>query len=210
MNEANAERKNHWENIYAKKSSQEMSWFQAHPATSLQFLKDFSIPLDARIIDIGGGDSLFVDHALKMGYSNITVLDISAHAIERAQTRLGAQATNVTWIVADITQFTPTQKYDFWHDRAVFHFLTRDNEIQQYVRLVQNSMAENGVFVLGTFSQNGPEKCSGLPITRYSESAMAELFSTDFVKIRCFEENHLTPFNTAQAFLFCNFRKKAA
>jgi len=187
-----------------------MSWFQENPATSLQFLKDFSIPLYAKIIDIGGGDSLFVDHALKMGYTQITVLDISTHAIERAKARLGERAAEITWIVSDVTQFAPQQKYDFWHDRAVFHFLTHENEIQQYIRLVQEGMAENGIFVLGTFSENGPEKCSGLPIARYSESKMSEIFSAGFEKIRCFEENHQTPFNTMQAFLFCNFRRKAA
>ena len=187
-----------------------MSWFQENPATSLAFLSACRIPFDAEIIDIGGGDSLFVDHALKMGYRNITVLDISGAAIERAKARLGADASKVTWIVSDVTAFKPEKKYDFWHDRAVFHFLTLPTDIDRYVKLVSESLNDEGIFVIGTFSEKGPEKCSGLPIAQYSEPKMTRLFSSGFDKIRCFEENHVTPSNKIQAFLFCSFKRLAA
>ncbi|MDH4261929.1 MAG: class I SAM-dependent methyltransferase [Spirochaetia bacterium] len=210
MENSNDDRKKHWEKIYTIKSNNEMSWFQENPKTSLQFLTINHVPLNAEIIDVGGGDSLFVDHALKMGYTNITILDISEAAIERAKKRLGEAGKNVTWIVSDITKFKPVKKYDFWHDRAVFHFLTRQVEINSYVKLVQENLSENSIFVIGTFSENGPDKCSGLPITRYNESKMTTLFSAGFDKIRCFEENHITPSNKVQAFLFCSFKKLAA
>jgi cyclopropane fatty-acyl-phospholipid synthase-like methyltransferase len=203
-------RKQHWEEVYKKKTQEEMSWFQKNPATSLQFLTSYNVPLNAEIIDIGGGDSLFVDHALKMGYINITVLDISDESIERAKKRLGQDALKVTWIVSDVTLFKPDKKYDFWHDRAVFHFLTKQDEIDAYVKLVRENMAGNSIFVIGTFSENGPDKCSGLPISKYNESKMSSLFTSGFEKIRCFEENHITPSNKIQAFLFCSFKKLAA
>ena len=210
QNRNDDERKKHWENIYNIKSNKDMSWFQENPKTSLQFLATNQIPLNAEIIDIGGGDSLFVDYALKMGYTNITILDISEAAIERAKKRLGEAEKNVTWIVSDVTKFQPHKKYDFWHDRAVFHFLTRQDEIDSYVKLVQENISENSIFVIGTFSENGPDKCSGLPITKYNESRMTALFSAGFDKIRCFEENHITPSNKVQAFLFCSFKRLAA
>jgi 2-polyprenyl-3-methyl-5-hydroxy-6-metoxy-1,4-benzoquinol methylase len=206
----NGNRKQHWEVIYKNKSNKEMSWFQENPATSLQFLTNYRVSLDAEIIDIGGGDSLFVDYTLKMGYQHITILDISEAAIERAKKRLGKDALKITWIVSDVTKFKPDKKYDFWHDRAVFHFLTNPDEIDSYVDLVQANISENGIFVIGTFSENGPDKCSGLPIAKYNESKMTTLFSAGFDKIKCFEENHITPSNKVQAFLFCSFKKLAA
>ena len=135
-------RKNHWENIYTTKSLEEVSWYEPTPATSLSFVKQFNIPTSAKIIDIGGGDSLFVDYLLDLGYQDITVLDISAAALERAKKRLGENAHKVKWIVADAANFTPTEKYDFWHDRAAFHFLTQEKEILNY-------RAKNRISLLG-------------------------------------------------------------
>ena len=140
----NFDRKSHWENIYTTKSLEEVSWHQPIPLTSLQFFTANSIPLDAKIIDIGGGDSFLVDNLLELGYTNLSVLDISAAAIERAKVRLKQNASKVTWIVSDITQFKLETSYDFWHDRAVFHFLTEETEIEKYRELVGNSVIKNG------------------------------------------------------------------
>lgn len=201
------DRHQHWENIYQAKKLSEVSWYQPTPATSLAFFKEFKVPLTAKIIDIGGGDSLLVDHLLNLGYKDITVLDISETAIERAKTRLGDRAQRVTWIVADATTFQPTQKYDFWHDRAAFHFLTSDNDIDAYLETVQQNLRPNGILVIGTFSENGPKKCSGIDIHQYSERSMIARLQKFFTKIKCSTVDHTTPSGTIQNFIFCSFKK---
>ena len=202
------ERKEHWEKVFATKAETEVSWFQTYPKTSMEFLELFNLPLDAKIIDVGGGDSYFVDALLEKGYTNIYVLDISANAIERAKTRLGNKAINVNWIVSDITKFEPTVKFDFWHDRAAFHFLTSEENIYKYVSIAENAINQNGHLILGTFSENGPTKCSGLEIKQYNENSMSVKFEVNFDRIKCITEDHTTPFNTVQNFLFCSFIKK--
>lgn len=198
----------HWENVYSVKAEDEVSWFQQYPKTSMEFVALFNMPLSANIIDIGGGDSHFVDALLHKGYQNIWVLDISATAIERAKQRLGTKAANVHWIVSDVTEFKPPVQFDFWHDRAAFHFLTTEDKIYKYVSIAEDAIKQNGYLILGTFSENGPKKCSGLEIKQYSETSMSARFEIAFDRIKCIEENHLTPFNTVQNFLFCSFRKK--
>lgn len=200
--------KEHWEKVFATKAENEVSWFQTYPKTSMEFLELFNLPLDAKIIDVGGGDSYFVDALLEKGYTNIYVLDISANAIERAKTRLGSKAINVNWIVSDITKFEPTVKFDFWHDRAAFHFLTSEENIYKYVSIAENAINQNGYLILGTFSENGPTKCSGLEIKQYNENSMSVKFEVNFDRIKCITEDHTTPFNTVQNFLFCSFIKK--
>ena len=200
--------KEHWEAIYSSKQEQEVSWFQPYPASSMQFVELFDLPYDANIIDIGGGDSHFVDALLEKGYRNIWVLDISALAIERAKQRLGNRAAHVHWVVSDIIDFVPPVLFDFWHDRAAFHFLTTEEAVARYVRIAESSILQGGILVLGTFSDKGPEKCSGLEIKQYSEASMSSRFEISFERIRCIEEDHLTPFNTIQNFLFCSFRRK--
>ena len=160
----------------------------------------------AKIIDVGGGESKLVDFLLEEGYENISVLDISANALEKAKKRLGDRAKKVNWIVADITEFEPTEQYDVWHDRAVFHFLTEDNDIKKYQDLV--SKAVKGKMVIGTFSTNGPLKCSGLEIKQNDEISLTSTFAADFEKIECFTIDHTTPFDTIQNFIFCSFNKK--
>jgi SAM-dependent methyltransferase len=201
------DRQKHWENIYQTKQTGEVSWYQPLPITSLDFVKQFSIPANAKIIDIGGGDSFFVDHLLELGYRNITVLDISETAINRAKERLGDKAGLVKWIIADAATFKPTEKYDFWHDRATFHFLTQEDEIENYINTVQQSLKPNGVLVIGTFSEDGPKKCSGIEIKQYSEASMLYCLKKFFEKIRCITVDHMTPFNTLQNFIFCSFRR---
>jgi len=206
----NLDRKKHWEEIYQSKQLNEVSWFQPTPQTSLDFIKEFKVPVTAKIIDIGGGDSLLVDHLLDLGYQDITVLDISALAIQRANKRLGPRSSEVTWIVSDAAVFEPTEKYDFWHDRAAFHFLTEEKEIESYLNTVQKNIKENGILVMGTFSEQGPKKCSGIEIKQYSESSMSSLLQKAFEKIKCITVNHKTPFDTIQNFIFCSFKKLSA
>lgn len=161
----------------------------------------------AKIIDIGGGDSFLVDFLLKAGFEDITVLDISSAAIERAQKRLGDQATKVKWIVSDILDFVPDTPYDFWHDRATFHFLTARQEIERYIEIADQAIAVGGILVVGTFSEQGPTKCSGITIKQYSAQSISDLFQTYFRKIECIDVDHITPFDTKQRFVFCSFRK---
>lgn len=200
------DQKQHWESVYTTKALQEVSWYEEVPTTSLKFLSEANLFLDAKIIDIGGGDSLFVDHLLKLGYKDITVLDISANAIERAKERLGSLANEVKWVVSDATQFQPIETYDFWHDRAVFHFITQEHDITTYLSVIEKGLKENGIFVVGTFSKDGPKKCSGIEIKQYSERELVEQFRK-FYKVKCLNTNHQTPFNTVQNFTFCSFKK---
>lgn len=200
--------KEHWENVFATKIETEVSWFQIYPKTSVAFLELFDLPLDANIIDVGGGDSHFVDALLEKGYKNIYVLDISANAIERAKNRLGDKASKVNWIVSDITEYVPSVKFNFWHDRAAFHFLTSEDKINKYVSLAENAINQDGYLILGTFSESGPTKCSGLEIKQYNESSMSSRFEVKFDRVKCITEDHTTPFNTTQNFLFCSFKRK--
>lgn len=203
----NFDRKKHWENIYQTKELKDVSWFQPTPETSLDFFKQFNVPTTAKVIDIGGGDSFLVDHLLDLGYQDISVLDISTAAIDRAKQRLGDKAKNVKWIVADAATFKPTEKYDFWHDRAAFHFLTDEQEIANYLQIAQESINPTGILVIGTFSEQGPKKCSGIEIKQYSETTMTDQLKKFFEKIKCITVDHLTPFDTIQNFVFCSFRK---
>jgi 2-polyprenyl-3-methyl-5-hydroxy-6-metoxy-1,4-benzoquinol methylase len=198
--------KEHWENVYATKQPCEVSWTQDVPQTSLDFILNCNLPKTAAIIDIGGGDSKLVDCLLEAGFENISVLDISEKALVRAQKRLGEKATAVKWIVADVTEFAPTEQYDVWHDRAAFHFLTLPEQKKQYLKTVEKAVS--GYLILGTFSQNGPLKCSGLEIAQYSEDTLQSQFSESFDKVKCLTEDHVTPFNTKQNFLFCSFKKR--
>ena len=199
-------RKNHWEHIYSTKQLNEVSWYQPTPETSLNFIKELNIPKTASIIDIGGGDSFLVDNLLELGYQNITVLDISKKAIERAKLRLGKQSKQIKWIEADASDFNPTENYDLWHDRAAFHFLTDENEIENYLKSAKKGIKKEGSMIIGTFSTDGPKKCSGIEITQYSEDSLPEIFS-DFTKLNCQIIEHETPFNTIQHFTFCTFKK---
>lgn len=201
------DRKSHWEKIYSTKTLEEVSWHQPVPTTSLQFFTENNISLDAKIIDIGGGDSFLVDNLLELGYTNLTVLDISAAAIDRAKIRLGEKASKVTWIISDVTDFKPIETYDFWHDRAVFHFLTNESEIEKYRKLVASFINSKGTLAIGTFSENGPLKCSGIEIKRYSENELIACFENDFEVVEHFQVDHETPFDTVQNFTFAKLRR---
>jgi SAM-dependent methyltransferase len=197
--------KNHWENVYETKNPDQVSWTQERPITSLDFIHSFALEKDAKIIDIGGGDSNLVDFLLDEGYENITVLDISEKALEKAKERLGKKAEKIKWIVSDILEFEPTESYDLWHDRAAFHFLTSTEQISKYVEIAEQSIRR--FMILGTFSKNGPTKCSGLEISQYDENSMTKQFEKNFKKINCITQDHITPFKTTQNFIFCAFHK---
>ena len=197
--------KEYWENIYATKAMQEVSWFQKVPTTSLELINQVAKNKQDAIIDIGGGDGFLVDNLLELGYTDITVLDISKNAIDRAIKRLGKLAKKVKWIVADINEFIPNQEYAIWHDRAVFHFLIKQQQKANYRELV--NAAVSGYFILATFSDQGPNKCSGLEICKYAKQDIQAFFSLNFRMIRSFKYNHATPFGSCQNFIFSVFNK---
>lgn len=198
--------KNHWETIYETKSPDQVSWTQEIPKTSLDFINSFDLAKSSTIIDIGGGESKLVDYLLEEGFENIYILDISAKALEKTQKRLGEKASKVHWIVCDILEFEPTTTFDLWHDRATFHFLTTAKQIEKYIATARDSV--NTYLTIGTFSEDGPDKCSGLEIKKYSEEKLTAELNKGFDKIRCITEDHTTPFDTTQNFLFCSFKKQ--
>jgi cyclopropane fatty-acyl-phospholipid synthase-like methyltransferase len=200
------ENKKHWETVYETKNPEQVSWTQEIPQASLTFIRSFGLDKSASIIDVGGGDSKLVDYLLKEGFESITVLDISAKALEKTKKRLGAKGEKVHWIVTDIFDFKPTIIYDVWHDRAAFHFLTKFEQVQKYVEMTKK--ATKGYLILGTFSENGPKKCSGLEIKQYSENGLIDQFKNGFIKIHCINEDHKTPFETIQNFTFCSFKRQ--
>ena len=201
-------KKEHWEKVFSTKLETEVSWFQKKPETSIQLIQACKLPKDAKIIDIGGGDSYLIDNLIELGYTNLYLLDISESAINRSKNRLGDNADKVTFIVSDVLGFVPTEKFDAWHDRASFHFLTNEEDILKYITIVSNALSTNGNFVLGTFSIEGPLKCSGLDISQYSVESILDLFEEEFEMENCFTEDHETPFGTNQNFIFSHFKKK--
>ncbi|MCB0776798.1 MAG: class I SAM-dependent methyltransferase [Chitinophagaceae bacterium] len=198
--------RDHWEAIYKEKDAENLSWYEVFPYISLYIITQLKLSRDAAIIDVGGGDSHLVDFLLREGYRNITILDISQTAINKAKARLGKQSEDkVNWIVSDILDFKPSGTYDFWHDRATFHFLTDENSIGKYVSIAHNAVKEQGHISLGTFSTKGPEVCSGLYIRQYSEDVLSRTFHPFFQKIRCLNHMHFTPADAEQNFIFCLF-----
>ena len=197
------ERKNHWENIYDSKQLDEVSWYQPKPKTSLDLIISCKPAREANIIDIGGGDSFLVDNLIEQGFSNISVLDISKKAIERAQKRLSNLSKKVNWIASDITDFETNFQFDIWHDRAAFHFLTEEKDIAKYISIAEKSIAPSGNLIIGTFSKKGPTKCSGIEIKQYSPYELEETFSRGFQLIESKIIEHSTPFDTVQEFVFC-------
>jgi len=200
-------RKEHWENIYASKQPNELSWTQENPQTSLDFIHSFSVNKQASIIDIGGGESKLVDNLIEEGFLDITVLDISEKALERTKRRLGEKAKKVNWIVSDVTEFTTEKQFDVWHDRATFHFLITPEQLTRYLDRARKNIKEKGFLTIGTFSENGPKKCSGLEIKQYSETTLQEKLSNGFEKLKCITEDHETPSHRLQNFLFCSFKR---
>lgn len=198
----------HWQEVYKNKNLKEVSWYQEKPETSLQLIQEANLNKSAAIIDVGGGNSNLVDYLLDLGYTNLSVLDISEEALKNAQKRLGEKAKKVNWILADITDFESDKKYDCWHDRAAFHFLTNEQTIEKYRNCCNASMRVQGRLIIGAFSENGPKKCSGLQTANYSAEALSAIFQPEFRTINCFTKNHTTPNNKVQNFQFCVFTKE--
>jgi 2-polyprenyl-3-methyl-5-hydroxy-6-metoxy-1,4-benzoquinol methylase len=201
-------KKDFWERIYQNRSLSESGWYQPIPESSLHLITASKISKKDRIIDVGGGDSLLVDHLLSRGYDDITVLDISEKAIEKAKKRLGALAEKVTWVCSDVTDYQANTTFDLWHDRACLHFLTQESDLKLYKERVVSSISPKGTLILGAFSKTGPEKCSGLPIHQYDSAEMTELFSDEFKSIENFETVHITPSKATQNYVFCRLKKK--
>ncbi|MDI6800341.1 MAG: class I SAM-dependent methyltransferase [Actinomycetota bacterium] len=196
--------KDHWEGVYSSKSSEEMSWFQQHAELSLRLIRETCVPASGTIIDVGGGASTLVDDLLANGYTDITVLDLSRTALTAAKCRLGAQANAVKWLEANIVEASlPTHAYDIWHDRAVFHFLTTLEERRVYVDTVVRSVKPGGHVIVATFADDGPTKCSGLPVMRYSPKDLHAQFGEPFVLLKHEMESHKTPAGSQQQFVYC-------
>jgi len=201
------ESKNHWEKVYATRNPTSVSWFQEHAECSLSLLGKTGIPKTASIIDVGGGASTLVDDLLAEGYSDVTVLDLSASALSSAKQRLGPLAEKVRWMEADVTEANlPRHRYDVWHDRAVFHFLTEQRQRQAYVRKVHYSVKPGGHVIVATFAEDGPTQCSGLPVMRYSANGLHDQFGESFVLVNHVEEAHHTPSGGIQHFVYCYCR----
>ncbi len=204
------ERKSHWEDIYSRKAPTQVGWYQEHPAASLRFIEETSVGKQGQIIDIGGGASTLVDHLLADGYAHLTVLDISATAMQKSRERLGVHGDEVTWVEADVTAASlPPQFYDVWHDRAVFHFLTQSDERRCYLQALHDSLRPGGHAIMATFCLDGPPACSGLPVVRYSPKTLLGELGAGFHLVDSSRETHWTPSGSEQKYVFCLFRRNA-
>jgi SAM-dependent methyltransferase len=203
----NQSRQTHWENVYETKGEREVSWFQESPAPSLELIALTGATPSSAIIDIGGGASRLVDGLLAQGHRNLTVLDLSSAALATARERLARDADRVKWVVADVTTWRPPERYDIWHDRAAFHFLSASEEQAAYVRCLRQALRSGGHAIIGTFALDGPEKCSGLPVTRHSAETIGELLGADFKLVDERRHRHATPWQSVQNFQFSTFVK---
>ena len=208
-NNTDFDRKAHWEDVYSNKKSTDVSWYQQHPEYSLNLIRATGIDVSAHIIDIGGGASTLMDFMLDDGYQNLSVLDISYSAIEQAKKRLGDRADKVEWVEHDITNFLTDEKYDVWHDRAVFHFLTDALDRSSYIHTMSRALKPGAHAIIATFALNGPEKCSGLDVQRYSPDTMMAVLGDQFEFVETISEEHETPGGATQNFVYCRFKKAA-
>ena len=202
------ERKLHWEQVHRDKAEDTVSWFQVHPDVSLEFIQACTRPGDA-LIDVGGGASRLVDHLLAEGYSDLTVLDIAEAALERAGMRIGKAALKVQWLVADVTRWQPERQYHLWHDRAVFHFLMEPEERAAYVAALEAALPPGAHALIASFALDGPERCSGLPVQRYSPESLAQQLGKGFRLRESREETHLTPAGRLQRFQYSLLQRRA-
>jgi 2-polyprenyl-3-methyl-5-hydroxy-6-metoxy-1,4-benzoquinol methylase len=202
-------RQEHWTNVYREKAPDAVSWYQPAPEPSLDALDRFGASVSSSFIDVGGGASNLVDALLSGGWQDVTVLDIAAPALDAAKQRLGAKASNVHWEVADITDWLPARRYDIWHDRAVFHFLTEPEQREAYLRALSAGVAVGGLVIIATFALDGPERCSGLAVERYDPEKLARELGASFRLLECWRDDHVTPWGAKQAFNWCAFRFEA-
>lgn len=194
----------HWNDVYTRKKSDEVSWFRPHLERSMDLMTRAGITTSANVIDVGGGASTLVDDLLARGHQNVSVLDLSEKALDASKERLGERARNVIWLAGDITTLAlPRHAYDFWHDRAVFHFLRDEAQRRNYVRAVRHALKPGGFIVVATFGPDGPTKCSGLDVMRYSADQLHGEFGGEFEKLENVTEVHETPWGAEQQFVYC-------
>jgi 2-polyprenyl-3-methyl-5-hydroxy-6-metoxy-1,4-benzoquinol methylase len=208
MNTDSYQKKSHWENVYQTKPLETVSWYQPVPETSLSLIANLNLSKDSHIIDVGGGDSLLSEYLLNQGFANLSVLDISGAALRRAQKRLGDRANSINWIESDVLDFKTEHPLDLWHDRAAFHFITEDSDIKRYVQIAHKAIRPEGYLILGTFSVNGPTKCSGLPIRQYDLNLVRNTFGAYFELLHNEEIDHLTPGGSVQKFHFATLKRR--
>jgi 2-polyprenyl-3-methyl-5-hydroxy-6-metoxy-1,4-benzoquinol methylase len=201
------ERQAHWQNVYQTKGERAVSWFQERPDISLDLIHATAVGPSASIIDIGGGASRLVDALISEGFKVVTVLDLSEEALATSKARLGAKGTRVQWIVADVTNWQPSQTYDVWHDRAALQFLTDPKDRAAYVERVAKAVRVGGHVIIGTFALDGPERCSGLPVIRYDAATLGELLGPSFELAENRRQGHQTPSGIIQKFQFSRFRR---
>jgi len=202
------DRKKHWENIYESKDTTCVSWFREFPELSLQLIEKYTTDTNAKIIDVGAGDGRLVDYLLDRAYKNLTVLDISQKAIDTVNERLGDKGNSINWLVSDVCELKPSEKYDIWHDRAVFHFLNKDSDIGKYLEHLSNSLNKGSYLIISSFSMTGPIKCSGIDVRQYSTESLQELFGHKFELIESFYKDHTTPSGSDQNFVWAVFRMR--
>jgi 2-polyprenyl-3-methyl-5-hydroxy-6-metoxy-1,4-benzoquinol methylase len=204
----NSGRLAHWQNVYKEKAENQVSWFQENPAISLELIEAVHPKFDSAIVDIGGGASRLVDRLAREGYRDLTVLDVSESAIAMAKARMGEPAEAVKWIVADVTQWEPTRRYDLWHDRAAFHFLTQAPDRNAYVECLASALRPGGHAIIGTFAMDGPERCSGLPVVRYDAAFLSATLGNAFALVETRRHDHRTPMGGVQRFQFSIFHRQ--
>ena len=203
----NSDSKSHWENIYSSKNEDGVSWFQEYPKTSIDLIEKYSTDKSSSIIDIGSGRSRILKNLIKNEYDNLTYLDISQEACSKSKISLGNKQDLVEWHVVNVLDFNTEKNFSIWHDRAVFHFLISKEDVEKYKQVALKNIVQGGYLIIGTFSENGPEKCSGLNVSRYSSELLKKIFSPEFKMIESFTIDHKTPFDTNQNFLFSIFKK---
>jgi hypothetical protein len=204
------DRRAHWEDVYRRKGDLELSWFQERPDDSLQLIHESHVPITAPVIDIGGGTSRLVDGLLALGFSDLTVLDIAANALEQAIVRVGERSSQLQWLAADVTDWIPQRRYRLWHDRAVFHFLTDAAEREAYRRNLEAGLMPEGIAIIASFALEGPERCSGLPVMRYSPDSLAAELGARFQLLDSRSIEHTTPAGRVQRFQYSVFQYQPA
>lgn len=203
----NSEKQQHWNEVYAIKAADKVSWFQPRAEISMHLIAAAGATENSAIIDIGGGSSVLIDHLLDAGFVDVTVLDISERALIGSKDRLGARATDVHWIVSDVLSWSPARSYDVWHDRAAFHFLTDDRDREAYRATLLKALHPRGTLIVGTFAEDAPERCSGLPVRRWSADGLAAELGSDFRLIESVREDHRTPWGAIQPFTWARFER---
>ena len=197
----------HWDEVYATRATDAVSWYQSEPAISVRLVETSAPERSAAIVDVGGGTSSLVDRLLADGYRALTLVDVSARALETVRARLGALATDVTFVRSDVLTWQIDRAYDVWHDRATFHFLTDERERAAYVELAARGVRPGGTLIIATFAADGPEHCSGLPVRRNDAHDLASTFAATFTLTSSEREEHVTPAGVVQPFTWAVLRR---